>query len=242
VINRLHIGTACARAAKVAILRAMPPEQKNLPATADLLAILPAPLRDLAALGVVRRYRANTTLMVEGDGGDRLFVVLSGSLRIFCADPNGREFTLAIYGPGEYVGEMSLDGSVRSACVSTEEASVCAVVSGQSLRQHLATNLEFTLELIRRLIRRTRLTTENARSLALLDAYGRLARLFDGLAVARADGTRMIAPRLTHKNIAERIGCSRELVSRLLKDLHQGGYVALEAQRYVLLRKLPAKW
>ena len=220
----------------------MPPAQKKLPADADLLAILPAPLRDLAAQGSLRHYRANTTLIEEGDQGDSLFVVLSGSLRIFCADPNGREITLAIYGPGEYVGEMSLDGGPRSASVCTEEASVCAVVSGQSLRQYLAANPEFTLELIRRLIRRTRLATDSARSLALLDAYGRLVRLFDGLAVARADGTRMLAQRFTHRDIAQRIGCSRELVSRLLKDLQQGGYVALEAQRYTLLRKLPAKW
>ncbi len=190
----------------------------------------------------MRHYRANTTLIEEGDRGDTLFIVLSGSLRIFCSDPNGREITLAIYGPGEYVGEMSLDGGPRSASVCTEEASVCAVVGGQSLRQHLATNPEFTLELIQRLIRRTRLATENARSLALLDAYGRLVRLFDGLAVARADGARVVAQRLTQQDIAQRIGCSRELVTRLLKDLQQGGYVALEAQRYTLLRKLPAKW
>ena len=220
----------------------MPPAQKKLPADADLLAALPAPLRELAAQGALRRYRANTTLIEEGDRGDALFVVLSGALRIFCSDPNGREITLGIYGPGEYVGEMSLDGGPRSASVSTEEASVCAVVSGQSLRQHLAANPEFTLELIQRLIRRTRLATESARSLALLDAYGRLVRLFDGLAVARADGTRALAQRLTHREIAQRIGCSRELVSRLLKDLQQGGYVAIEAQRYALLRKLPAKW
>ncbi len=220
----------------------MPPASKQDTETADLLATLPVSLRDLAARGAVRRYRANTTLIEEGDLGDTLFVVLSGSLRIFCADPNGKEITLAIYGPGEYVGEMSLDGGPRSASVSTEEASVCAVVSGQSLRQHLAANPEFTLELIRRLIRRTRLATESARSLALLDAYGRLVRLFDGLAVARADGTRLVAQRLTHQEIAQRIGCSRELVSRLLKDLQTGGYVALEAQRYALLRKLPAKW
>jgi CRP/FNR family cyclic AMP-dependent transcriptional regulator len=220
----------------------MPRATPDLPVAADLVAALPAPLRDLAAMGVVRRFRANTTLIVEGDQGDTLFVILSGSLRIFCADPDGREITLAIYGPGDYVGEMSLDGGVRSASVCTEEASVCAVVSGQSLRQHLAANFEFSLELIRRLIRRTRLATESARSLALLDAYGRLVRLLDGLAVARADGKRMVGQRLTHKNIAERIGCSRELVSRLLKDLQQGGYVALEAQHYVLMKKLPAKW
>jgi CRP/FNR family transcriptional regulator, cyclic AMP receptor protein len=218
----------------------VPPAQN--PDSADLLTALPASLRDLAAQGALRRYRANTTLIEEGDQGDTLFVVLSGSLRIFCADPSGREITLAIYGPGEYVGEMSLDGGARSASVCTEEASVCAVVSGQALRQHLAANPEFTLELIRRLIRRTRLATQSARSLALLDAYGRLVRLFESLAVARADGKRTLAQRLTHREIAQRIGCSRELVSRLLKDLQQGGYVALDAQRYTLLRKLPAKW
>lgn len=220
----------------------MPPERKKEADAAELLAALPAPLRDLAAQGTVRHYRANTTLIEEGDRGDSLFVVLSGSLRIFCADSGGREITLAIYGPGEYVGEMSLDGGPRSASVCTEQASVCAVVSGQSLRQHLAANPEFTLELIQRLIRRTRLATESARSLALLDAYGRLVRLLDGLAAARADGTRVIAQKLTHRDIAQRIGCSRELVSRLLKDLQMGGYVAQEGQRYVLRRKLPAKW
>lgn len=220
----------------------MPPARKQNSDAADLLAALPAPLRELAAQGLLRRYRANTTLIEEGDQGDTLFVVLSGGLRIFCSDPNGKEITLAIYGPGEYVGEMSLDGGPRSASVCTVEASLCAVVSGQTLRQHLAANPEFTLELIRRLIRRTRLATESARSLALLDAYGRLVRLFDRLAVARSDGARVLTQRLTHQEIARRIGCSRELVSRLLKDLQQGGYVALEAQRYTLLRKLPAKW
>ncbi len=219
------------------------PQSRKIPSTdADLLAALPGPLRELAAQGTLRRYRANTTLIEEEDRGDTLFVVLGGSLRIFCSDPNGREITLAIYGPGEYVGEMSLDGGPRSASVSTEEASVCAVVSGQALRQHLAANPEFTLELIQRLIRRTRLATASARSLALLDAYGRLARLFDGLAVARPDGSRQVAQRLTHQDIARRIGCSRELVSRILKDLQQGGYIAVDAQRYTLLRKLPAKW
>ena len=220
----------------------MPPAQRLSVADPDLLASLPTPLRALAAQGTVRHYRKNTTLIEEGDRGDTLFVVLHGSLRIYCADPGGREITLAIYGPGEYVGEMSLDGTARSASVATEEASVCAVVTGHTLRQHLAVNPEFTLELIQRLIRRARLATESARSLGLLDAYGRLVRLFDTLAVAGADGRRSIAQRLTHKDIAQRIGCSRELVSRLLKDLQQGGYIAVEAQRYMLLRKLPAKW
>lgn len=220
----------------------MPSTQNTPAADAELLAALPEHLRVLASQGTIRRYRKNTTLIEEADRGDTLFIVLGGRLRIFCADPNGREITLAIYGPGEYVGEMSLDGGARSASVATEEASVCAVVTGQSLRQHLAANPEFTLELIRRLIRRARLATESARSLALLDAYGRLVRLFDVLAVAGSEGRRSITQRLTHQDIAQRIGCTRELVSRLLKDLQQGGYVAVEAQRYTLVRRLPAKW
>jgi CRP/FNR family cyclic AMP-dependent transcriptional regulator len=209
---------------------------------ADLLAALPPVIRALTKQGAIRRYRANTTLIEENDHGDSVFVVLRGLLRIFCADNNGREITLALYGPGEYVGEMSLDGGPRSASVATETASVCAVVSSATLRAHLAKNPEFALELIHRLIRRTRLATDSARSLALLDAYGRLTRLFDSLAVAQGGNVRVINEPLTHLAIAKRIGCTRELVSRMLKDLETGGYIAVEARRYFLLKKLPAKW
>lgn len=209
---------------------------------ADLLAALPPSLQALAARGTIRRYRARTTLIEEGDRGDNLFVVLAGTLRIFCSDAGGREITLALYGAGEYAGEMSLDGEPRSASVATETACVCAVVSGESLRQHLAVNPEFALELILRLIRRTRLATESARSLALLDAYGRLTRLLDKLAQPQADGTRRIPVRLTHKDIADYIGCSRELVSRLLKDLETGGYITKLELHYVILKRLPSKW
>lgn len=212
------------------------------PSDASLLAGMPATARELAAHGVIRSYRARTVLIGEGDQGDAVFVVLLGVLRIFCSAANGREITLALYGPGEYVGEMSLDGGVRSASVVTETACVCAVVSGHALRQHLAQDAAFALDLIQRLIRRTRLTTDSARSLALLDAYSRLTKLFDALAVSRADGTRMVVERLTHQDISQRVGCSRELVSRLLKDLVKGGYLALELRQYVLLKRLPARW
>ena len=157
--------------------------QQGNTADTSLLDALPPVVSALARKGIIRRYRANTTLIEEDDHGDSVFIVLSGLLRIFCADHNGREITLALYGPGEYVGEMSLDGGPRSASVSTEKASVCAIVTGATLKQHLAKYPEFALELIERLIRRTRLATDSARSLALLDAYGRLTRLLNSLAV-----------------------------------------------------------
>lgn len=211
-------------------------------ADAELLAALSPPLRQLASAGIVRRYRARTMLIEEGDEGNSLIIVLSGALRIFCTGPNGREITLAVYGPGEYVGEMSLDGGLRSASVETEAACVCAVVNGRTLRAFLARSPEFSFELIVRLIRRTRLATANARGLALLDAYGRMANLFDSLAEPHTGNKRIIKQWLTHRDISERIGCSRELVSRLLKDLARGGFITILQHQIVLLKRLPQRW
>src|SRR5690606_2009220 len=136
----------------------------------------------LAALGVARRYRRGALLIQEGDTGDTLYVVLQGRLRAFVADNQGRELTLGMYGPLEYVGEMSLDGGPRSANVEAAEASTCAVVSRATLLDYIAAHPEFALELMARLIRRARLATDSARSVALIDVYGRLVRLLNDLA------------------------------------------------------------
>lgn len=208
----------------------------------DLVSALPLPVRALARRGVVRQYRAHVNLIEEGEKGDSVFVVLSGTVRIYCSDSVGKEITLALYGPGEYVGEMSLDGGPRSASVATETACTCAMVTGSQLREHLMTHPDFAMELITRLISRARLATESARSLALLDAYERLTRLFNQLAVKHTGETRIIKERLTHLAIAKRLGCTRELVSRLLKDLEVGGYVALVGKQYILVNKMPTRW
>jgi CRP/FNR family cyclic AMP-dependent transcriptional regulator len=218
------------------------PTPKTKAAAEDLLDALPRPIQGLARRGTIRQYRARTTLIQEGDQGDTLFVILAGTVRIYCADANGKEITLALYGPGEYVGEMSLDGGPRSASVATETACTCALVSGGQVRGYVSSNPEFAMELIHRLISRARLATDSARSLALLDAYGRLTRLFNQLATPRDGETRLIKEALTHLAISKRIGCTRELVSRILKDLEVGGYLAVENRRYILLKKLPAKW
>ena len=217
--------------------------RKNRKSEADLLAALPAPVRTLAAAGLIRHFKAHTVLIHEGDRGSTVFVVLSGKLRIYCSDYTGREITLAFYGPGEYVGEMSLDKGPRSASVVTEEDSLCAVVTGTILRKHLAHEPAFAMELILRLIRRARLATESARSLALLDAYGRVAKLFDELGVRQRDGTRIISQPMTHLDIAERVGCSREMIGMLLKDLVGGGYLSVQKKKqYVVLKPLPERW
>jgi len=212
------------------------------PADPRDLSHLPPALRALAERGEIRRYRKATLLIEEGDRGDSLYLVLSGRVKSYSLGANGREITFGVYGPGEYVGEMSLDGGPRSASVITLDATTCAVVTRHTLRQHIAEQPDFALDLIARVIRRARLATNNARSMALLDVYGRLTQLLDELAVPQADGTRAIEERLTHATIASRVGCSREMVSRLMKDLENGGYVTTSRQRLHLCRPLPARW
>lgn len=214
-----------------------------LPAAADEpFAMLSESLRALARRGEVRRYRKNTLLIEEGDHGDTLYLILSGRLRSYASGDKGREITYGIYGPGEYLGEMSLDGGPRSANVATLEASTCVVITRSTLQRHIAEHPEFAFELIAKLIRRARAATLSAKQLALNDVYGRLVQVLNALAVEQPDGTRRIDERLTHQELANRLGCSREMVSRLTKDLEQGGYVRSEAGHWRLLRALPARW
>ncbi|MDB5751002.1 MAG: crp-like helix-turn-helix domain protein [Ramlibacter sp.] len=197
----------------------------------------------LAARGAIRSYRRGMLLIQEGDVGSTLYIVRSGRLRAYAADPKGREITLGLYGAGEYVGEMSLDGGPRSANVETLEPTTCAVVTREDLLAYIAQEPSFALEMMARLIRRARLATESTRSLALIDVYGRAKRLLEQLAgPPAADGSRTLGERITHQQIACLLACSREMVSKLMKDLEVGGYVGKREQRIVLLKGLPAGW
>lgn len=204
----------------------------------------PSPhIQALAALGVQRRYRNGALLIQEGECGDTIYIVLQGRLRAFLGDGNGKELTLGFYGPLEYVGEMSLDGGPRSANVEAVDATTCSVISRAVLLNYIAQHPEFALELMARLIHRARLATESAGNVALIDVYGRLVRLLNQLAQEpEASGERRLSERLTHQELAQHLACSREMVSRLLKDLETGGYIAVRERWIWLLKALPARW
>jgi CRP/FNR family transcriptional regulator, cyclic AMP receptor protein len=201
-------------------------------------------LQALAARGVARKYRKGAVLIEEGDEGGTLFIVQSGALRAFSqADNSNKEITYGVYGPGDYVGEMSLDGGPRSASVEATQATTCVVVTRDTLKAFIADQPEFAFELLARVIRRARLATLSAKKLALVDVYGRLTDLLNELASpADASGFRQIEARLTHADIAARIGASREMVSRLLKDLERGGYLRLDGRRLSVAKVLPKGW
>jgi CRP/FNR family cyclic AMP-dependent transcriptional regulator len=196
---------------------------------------------ELIARARIQQYRPNVVILQEGDVGDTLYIILSGRVKVFGTGGDGREIVLDTHGPGECVGEMALDGGPRSASVMTLEPTRCAVVSRASLREHIARHPDFAFVLLAKLIRRVRRATASVKSLALQDVYGRVAHLLGDLAVER-DGRRVIEERLTHRDIAERVGSSRAMVSRLLGDLAKGGYIEVHGRQIELKRRLPSSW
>ena len=198
-------------------------------------------LAALAASALVRRFPKNAVLINEGEQGDSLFIVIEGRLKVYASNEAGKEVVIDFHGPGECVGEMSLDGAPRSASVVTTEPTTCAIVSRAQFQDFIRDHPDFALYLVMKLIQRARRATENLKSLALSDVYGRLLRLLGDLA-RDEDGRQVVAERLTQQDIAERIGASRDMVSRLLKDLVTGGYLALEDRRITILKRLPAAW
>jgi CRP/FNR family cyclic AMP-dependent transcriptional regulator len=212
----------------------------GLPESGD--ATLADNIAKLAELGKQREYRKNAMLIHEGDEGDTLFVILSGRVKVYAVDATDREVTYGIYGPGSYFGEMSLDGGPRSASVITLEPTVCSTISKRALRDFMAEQPEFAFHLLITVIQRARQATRIARSLALDSVYCRLIRFIGNNSVEQPDGTHMLAERMTHQEMASRIGASREMVSRILKDLETGGYLSTNNHRLVLLTKLPGQW
>jgi CRP/FNR family cyclic AMP-dependent transcriptional regulator len=208
----------------------------------SLIAALQSPsLRELAARGRVQNFRKDVVIVQEGDYGDTLYIILAGRVKVFATGDNDREVVIDTHGPGEYIGEMSLDGGPRSASVMTLEATVCSIVTRVTLRDHISQHPDFAFDLLAKVIRRARRATMNVKNLALLDVYGRVARLLTELAVDR-DGQRIIPERLTHQDVADRVGSSREMISRLFKDLTTGGYIEVQDRLITLRKPLPPAW
>jgi CRP/FNR family cyclic AMP-dependent transcriptional regulator len=200
-----------------------------------------AELKAIAAHGMERSCPKNVIVVSEGDSTDSLFVILSGRVRIYASDQDGHEVVFGTQGPGEYFGEMVLDGGVRSASVITLEKSRFLVVPKPQLRELIAANPEFALNMMKKLISRVRTLTASVKSLALMDVYGRVAHLLLEMAEQKDDGL-VIEERLTQQELASRVGASREMVGRILKDLTDGGYLSLHRNRMVINRRPPEHW
>jgi CRP/FNR family cyclic AMP-dependent transcriptional regulator len=196
----------------------------------------------VSSLAVTRNFPKNALVMCEGDQSDSLYIVLSGKVKVFLSDEEGKEVTLNMQGEGEYFGELALlDEAPRSASVMTAEDTKLAIISKKSFDECMKNNPEIAMKVMRGLARRLRELTENVRSLALMDVYGRVARLLLELA-EEEKGKKVISQKLTQRDIASMVGASREMVSRILRDLSVGGYITIEHKIITINERLPAAW
>jgi len=198
-------------------------------------------LRDFARHAVSRTVPKNAVVVSEGDRTDSLYIIVSGRVKIYVNDKKGKEVVLGESGPGEYFGEMVLDEGPRSASVMTLEPTQFLVVPKEDFRGFVVNSPEFALHLICKLIKRVRALTNDVKSLALMDVYGRVARMLLDLAVER-DGVLVIENKPTQQEMASRVAASREMVSRILTDLTTGGYIEVDRSRIVIAKALPRAW
>src|SRR6185295_10763126 len=197
-------------------------------------------MHSLTDKAVIRNAPKNAIVVNEGDLTDSLYLILSGKVKIYLGDESGKELILDIKGPGQYFGEMVLDEGPRSASVMTLEPSQFAVISGADFKNCLLKHPEIALHVITNLIRLARGLNENVKSLAMLDVYGRVARMLLELAVEK-EGHLIIPEKITQKEMANRVGASREMINRILRDLTTGGYIKVESGRITIQKTPPAR-
>ena len=212
---------------------------ENVPIFAQLDA---SDLEDISRLAVTRAFPKNAVIVTEGDLGNSMYIIAKGRVKVFLTSEEGKEVILNTLGPDESFGELALlDEEPRSASVMTLEPSSLVIISRPSFERCLADKPKIAVGLIRALVQRVRALTENVRDLALSEVYGRVVSLFGKLAEDE-DGKQVIRQRLTHQEIANMVGASREMISKILKDLAVGGYITIDSKIITLNKKLPAKW
>jgi CRP/FNR family cyclic AMP-dependent transcriptional regulator len=196
---------------------------------------------DIASLGrlsIRKHYPKDTVIFFENEEGDFFFMILDGRIKVTILGDDGREVILSLLGPGDFFGEMALlDNEPRSATAIAVEDSELLSLHRTDFQSVLADNKSITVGLIRVLTSRLRKANHQISTLALLDVYGRVARVI--VDMAREEGRRLKDGRIafrraTHQEIANRIGTTRETVTRMLKDLERQGLIHVEGKEMVV--------
>lgn len=192
----------------------------------------------LARLATRRRFPRDTVVFFENEEGDTFFMIVEGRIKVTILGDDGREIILSVLGPGDFFGEMALlDNEPRSATTIAVEETELLTLQRVDFQSVLADNRSITSALIKVLTARLRRANHQISTLALLDVYGRVARVI--LDMAREEGKRLKDGRIafrraTHQEIANRIGTTRETVTRMLKDLERQGLINVDGKEIVL--------
>ncbi len=193
-------------------------------------------IRSIEAMAATRAYPKNSIIVHQGDESDAFYVVLSGSLQALIVHEDGRQIVLGTLFPGDYFGEMScLNGDARSATIMTREPCKCLVLSRAGFHNLCNEHPSLIWVLIRDLVRKLRRATCRIEELAFTDVYGRVARFL----TETQEQDIPVERRVTHQAIAYAVGASREMVSRIMKDLAARGYIEQAKGRIKLLKNPP---
>jgi CRP/FNR family cyclic AMP-dependent transcriptional regulator len=213
---------------------------KNIPTFTE---VPESALSTLAECATKRSFAKNCLIFNEGDPAGTLFIILSGKVRVYLDSESGKSVTLSIQRSGSYFGELSLlDDRPRSASVITLEPTLCAMIPKKAFVAWLGDHQEVaTLGVMRGLTQLIRNLTNNVRGLALCDVYTRLSKMLHELAVVQNDEL-VILEKLSHQELANQIGSSREMVSKIMKDLTTGGYLSIRGKNIHILKPLPTGW
>ena len=185
-----------------------------------------------------RSYPRHAFILRSGEETDALYIILSGRVKVLIPDEEGHEVILSMLGPHEYFGEMGLlDDQTRSASVETLEPCEMLRLSKAGFTNILKDNYELAMLIISNLVRRLRDADRKIESLALIDVYGRVARLLLDMA-ENVEGKWVVERAPPKQEIARMIGASREMVSRVVKDLQIKGLIRAEKRRIYVLDKL----
>ena len=190
--------------------------------------------------GQTRSYRPSTVVVYEGDPADALYWILEGELSAYTEDEEGRVFELSRMHAGEYFGELLFASPVRTASVRTATAAKLCRISRHELEALLMEEPAIALEVIRMLTARLASLTGTVRGIALSDVYSRLQHCLLERAVGE-EGQRRVDD-VSQQELAERVGASKSMVNRILKDLQSGGYVSVRRRCIYILKPLPKRW
>ncbi len=191
---------------------------------------------------ITRKFSKLNSICYRGDYDNKFYFIDSGSVKVSITNDDGKEVILAVLTEGEYFGEMSLiDGQPRSADVETREITILHIITKENFERIFATDKTVTTNLLKETTHRLREADKKIESLAMMDVYQRIARVFDSISILK-DGKRFIEKRITHQDIANMVAASRERVSKIMKTLEQSGYISKINHMICINRKLPYRF
>ena len=187
---------------------------------------------------VKRRFKRGEAIVEQGKKSNALFILLNGRARVVTADNRGREVILATLQPGDHIGEMSLiDNEPHSATVRAEVQTDVLMLGRVEFARCLPENTSMAYAVMRGLVQRLRHADRKIESLALMDVYGRVARALLEFATETGDGEMLIREKISRQDIAKMVGASREMVSRVMKDLEERGFVQTQENGSIVVKE-----